>query len=128
MNNLIEKICSINFNNLDKSLESFTFISMMIIEKHNQMFKMLLSLKKDYEIKQSELFSTLKSEMLNGKMTITEMKLWVEKDKSLIEMKYKMEYMKAEITTLEKHLDNIKSARWDCKALIEYHKIKSGII
>lgn len=128
MDKMLQKLCNIDYDNLDASIECFTLVTALLIEKHKQLMKTYIHLKKSYEEKTSDTFLNLKNSEMTKNSTISELKILTENNKECIDLKYRMEYVKIEASSIEKHIENIKNARWDCKNLIDYKKIKQGLI
>jgi len=58
----------------------------------------------------------------------SEIKVFLEKDQELNELRLKQKKLLVILEWLEKAMKNLDSIRWDCKTALEYHKFVNGII
>ncbi len=117
----------INKNNLDESILEFAELHYLLSKRY---LKLLNSLN-DLEIKLQERFAERYSFYkvdYDIQLSTQEIKMFIDNDKETIEIRKKIKDIKALLDYTEKNMKNIEQARWDCKNLIDYMKLKAGII
>ena len=57
-----------------------------------------------------------------------EIKMFIDNDKETQDLRLELKNLKSLAEVTEKQMKNIELARWDAKNLIEYMKLKSGIL
>lgn len=123
----IEKALKINKEKLDDSILEFAEIYNELIKKYLKILRGI----NDCEIKLQEVFIeryTYYKVDFDIQLNEREIRTFVENDKETIELRKKLLDLKTLSEVTEKQMKNIESCRWDCKNLIDYLKLKSGLI
>ena len=126
-NERLEKALKLNKSNLDDNILEFAEIYHFLTNRYLK----LLNKIKEVEIKLQERFAERYSYYkvdYEIQLTSQEIKMFIDNDKETQDLRLKLKNLKSLADVTEKQMKNIEQARWDAKNLIEYMKLKSGIL
>ena len=123
----LDEALKLNRENLDDSIVEFIELHSLLSKSYFKILREINEVEAQLEDRLIERYSYYKVEY-NIQLSTQEIKLFVDNDTELSSLRKKLKDLKAAPNYREKQIKNVEQARWDAKNLIDYMKLKSGII
>ena len=126
-NQRLEKALKLNKNNLDDNILEFAEIYHFLTNRYLKILNKINKVEIKLQERFAERYSYYKVDY-EIQLTSQEIKMFIDNDKETQDLRLELKNLKSLAEVTEKQMKNIELARWDVKNLIEYMKLKSGIL
>ena len=126
-NQRLEKALKLNKSNLDDNILEFAEIYHFLTNRYLKLLNKINEVEIKLQERFAERYSYYKVDY-EIQLTSQEIKMFIDNDKETQDLRLKLKNLKSLAEVTEKQMKNIELARWDAKNLIEYMKLKSGIL
>ena len=126
-NQRLEKALKLNKSNLDDNILEFAEIYHFLTNRYLKLLNKINEVEIKLQERFAERYSYYKVDY-EIQLTSQEIKMFIDNDKETQDLRLELKNLKSLAEVTEKQMKNIELARWDAKNLIEYMKLKSGII
>ena len=123
----LDEALKLNRENLDDSIVEFIELHSLLSKSYLKILREINEVEAQLEDRLIERYSYYKVDY-NIQLSTQEIKLFVDNDTELSSLRKKLKDLKAAANFREKQIKNVEQARWDAKNLIDYMKLKSGIL
>ena len=123
----LDEALKLNRENLDDSIVEFIELHSLLSKSYFKILREINEVEAQLEDRLIERYSYYKVEY-NIQLSTQEIKLFVDNDTELSSLRKKLKDLKAAAHSREKQIKNVEQARWDAKNLIDYMKLKAGIL
>ena len=123
----LDEALKLNRENLDDSIVEFIELHSLLSKSYFKILREINEVETQLEDRLIERYSYYKVEY-NIQLSTQEIKLFVDNDTELSSLRKKLKDLKAAANDREKQIKNVEQARWDAKNLIDYMKLKAGIL
>ena len=123
----LDEALKLNRENLDDSIVEFIELHSLLSKSYFKILREINEVEAQLEDRLIERYSYYKVEY-NIQLSTQEIKLFVDNDTELSSLRKKLKDLKAAANFREKQINNVEQARWDAKNLIDYMKLKAGIL
>ena len=126
-NQRLEKALKLNKSNLDDNILEFAEIYHFLTNRYLKLLNKINEVEIKLQERFAERYSYYKVDY-EIQLTSQEIKMFIDNDKETQDLRLELKNLKSLAEVTEKQMKNIELARWDTKNLIEYMKLKSGIL
>lgn len=126
-NQRLEKALKLNKSNLDDNILEFAEIYHFLTTRYLKLLNKINEVEIKLQERFAERYSYYKVDY-EIQLTSQEIKMFIDNDKETQDLRLKLKNLKSLADVTEKQMKNIEQTRWDAKNLIEYMKLKSGIL
>lgn len=126
-NERLEKALKLNKSNLDDNILEFAEIYHFLTNRYLKLLNKINEVEIKLQERFAERYSYYKVDY-EIQLTSQEIKMFIDNDKETQDLRLKLKNLKSLADVTEKQMKNIEQTRWDAKNLIEYMKLKSGIL
>lgn len=126
-NERLEKALKLNKSNLDDNILEFAEIYHFLTTRYLKLLNKINEVEIKLQERFAERYSYYKVDY-EIQLTSQEIKMFIDNDKETQDLRLKLKNLKSLADVTEKQMKNIEQTRWDAKNLIEYMKLKSGIL
>ena len=123
----LDEALKLNRENLDDSIVEFIELHSLLSKSYFKILREINEVEAQLEDRLIERYSYYKVEY-NIQLSTQEIKLFVDNDTELSSLRKKLKDLKSAANYREKQIKNVEQARWDAKNLIDYMKLKAGIL
>ena len=123
----LDEALKLNRENLDDSIVEFIELHSLLSKSYFKILKEINEVETQLEDRLIERYSYYKVDY-NIQLSTQEIKLFVDNDTELSSLRKKLKDLKVAANFREKQIKNVEQARWDAKNLIDYMKLKAGIL
>ena len=123
----LDEALKLNRENLDDSIVEFIELHSLLSKSYFKILREINEVETQLEDRLIERYSYYKVEY-NIQLSTQEIKLFVDNDTELSSLRKKLKDLKSAANYREKQIKNVEQARWDAKNLIDYMKLKAGIL
>ena len=123
----LDEALKLNRENIDDSIVEFIELNSLLSKSYFKILREINEVETQLEDRLIERYSYYKVEY-NIQLSTQEIKLFVDNDTELSSLRKKLKDLKAAANFREKQIKNVEQARWDAKKLIDYMKLKAGVL
>lgn len=123
----LDEALKLNRENLDDSIVEFIELHSLLSKSYLKILREINEVEAQLEDRLIERYSYYKVDY-DIQLSSQEVKLFVDNDTELSSLRKKLKDLNASANFREKQIKNVEQARWDVKNLIDYMKLKSGIL